>query len=322
MEYNYTEKDALGNVVSIDNLVCEWQYAGPEKKLRSAVLDAFQKCCDGFDPLKDVQFDKPTANKYSWFRNAVWGDGVLVRWDKFRTLSKTVETRAILQIEVNPNKHWHAPVIHQLLDLVKECCTHGTLRKYDVAVDVPVRIEHVSIDSRKKTSQVKGTRYYGERNKHGHLRVYDKKAELSGRGSEIDSDELTRLEWTFHDGKPISFDDVGLRFFDSFDSGYGLLSANGKMTADLCSLLLEKGVKWDEIEPFLNRSTRKTIEPAVRGAYIRLCVSHDLVFSLLEKYCSELMVAYRDSENKYVNHRFTNDLLKVDIPGSVARPGN
>lgn len=315
MEYNYTAKDVLGNTISIDNLVCEWQYAGYEKDLRKEVLNAFQRDVDEFDILRDCKLDRPTAGKYSWFKNSVWGDGLLVRWDKFRTLSKSVETRAILQIEVNPNKHWGAPVLQSVLRIVREKCTHGTLRKFDVAVDVPVRMEHVRVESRKKRAVVKGTQYYGERNKHGHLRVYDKKAEVTGRGSSVDSDELTRLEWTFSDGKPMAFDEVGLRFFDTYHRGYGELSSNARMAADLCAMLMEKGVEWSEIEPFINRATRKKIETAARGACIRLVIEKGDIYGLIDQYCCELMITYRDEESNYIQHGFVNQATKMVYPG-------
>lgn len=302
IEYNLTERDVLGNVLSIDNLVIEWKYTGPEKTLRKELLDLFSETVPKWDFFHDCRLDAPTAQKYSWFRNSVWGDGVFVRWDKFRTLTKAVETVPIVQLEVNPNKHWNKPVMVALRELLERRCVEGNLRKYDFAVDVPARIEHVNVSSRKKQATVKGTQYYGTRNKHGHLRVYDKKSEMVGRGNEVDSDELTRLEWTFVDGEKIVFDEVGIRFFDTFHSGYGELSNNAKMVADLASMLMENGVEWAEIAPFLNRSTRKKIEPAVSGAHIRLCVGSSAVYSLVDKYACELNIAYRDDSGKWISH--------------------
>ena len=301
--------------MSIDNIICEWQYSGSEKALRKAVLGAFETLIEDFDPLHDVNLDRPTAGKYSWFRNSAWGDGVLVRWDKFRTLSKAVETRPIVQLEVNPNKHWKAPVLHAILDILRSVGNNGTLRKYDLAVDVPVRIEHVQVESRKKRADVRGTLYFGSRNKHGHLRVYDKASELSGRGSAVDVPELTRLEWTFVDGEPVTFDQVGLRFFDSFHSGYGTLSQNARMVADLTAMLMEKGVEWNEIRPFLNRCTREKVEPAVSGAYVRLCVSTETVYALIDRYCDALMVSYRDENCNWVARGSNRPELRMALPG-------
>ena len=314
MEYNFPEKDVLGNVVSIDNLVMEWKYVGKEKELRKLFLDAFMELVPEWDWAKGCRLDAPTAGKYSWFKNSVWGDGIFLRWDKFRTLSKAVETRSIVQLEVNPNKHWNKPILKRLREILREKCVEGNLRKYDFAVDVPARLEHISIMSRKKQSTVKGTMYFGARNKHGHLRVYDKKSEVNGRGSDVDSDELTRLEWTFVDGDPIVFDEIGIRFFDSFKHGYGELSNNVKMVADLASMLIEKGVDWEEIRPFLNRATRKKVEPAVNGTHIRLCVSTTLVIQLLDRYAREFMIAYRDDSGKWVSHCRDREETKIVYP--------
>ena len=187
--------------------------------------------------------------------------------------------------------------------------------EYDLAVDVPVRIEHVQVESRKKRAEVRGTLYFGSRNKHGHLRVYDKASELSGRGSAVDVPELTRLEWTFVDGEPITFDQVGLRFFDSFHSGYGTLSQNARMVADLTAMLMEKGVKWNEIRPFLNRCTREKVEPAVSGAYVRLCVSTETVYALVDRYCDALMVSYRDENCNWVARGSNRPELRMALPG-------
>lgn len=299
MEYKYTRKDILGDTLSIDNLIAEYKYIGGEKKLRKRIFDAFSKYVPDWDLFRMSRTDQLAAGKYSWFRNAAWGDGVFVRWDKFRSTKDGAITVPVLRLEINPNKHWDKPIAQALIALVRDVGVAGNLRKYDFAVDVPVRIEHVDVTSRKKTSVVKNTQYYGLRGKHGYLKVYDKKSELYTRDNAIDTDELTRLEWTFCDGEPVRFDAVSFRFFDSFRGAYGSLGSNAQMVANVAAIAIAHGASWDDIKPCINRATKEKIEPAVIGAHVRLCLDPADCYALVDQYAAEMNIAYRDEKGNW-----------------------
>ncbi|EOJ4528197.1 hypothetical protein ACKKL3_004419, partial [Shigella flexneri] len=105
----------------------------------------------------------------------------------------------MMRFKINPNKHIGSPAVQVVLDFIREWCTDGYLVRWDYAIDVPVKIADVMvIGSRKEKGLYKGTRYYGQRHKHGYLKVYDKQREQG-----LD-DVLTRIEYTFEAGLPLS----------------------------------------------------------------------------------------------------------------------
>ena len=220
-----------------------------------------------------------------------------------------------MRIKFNPNKHWTSPVLARLNDWIERECDTGVIVKFDYAVDVPARLRDIEVHSRKEPGLYKGTRYYGQRNKHGRLKIYDKKAE-----SDL-PDDTSRVEWTFCYGKPIVFDEVywmtngPAPLPDAKELGKGYAVA--RMLLDIRAL----GGDVRKALGYLDYRTAKKLEPYTIGSGVQLLSScFSQLSALLVFYCDALSVSFKaDGVNEIsIGHTFTrvsmDDLEADELP--------
>lgn len=290
--YGQNLKDPLGCTHSIDNLVGE--YAVKNWNTLS-VLDSlakiFSDALPGWNKSECCKENLPACSKYSWFKSAIWGGGFHIRYGHYRNFDKATrewDEFPLLRIEFNPNKYWNSPVLKLLLAFLDENCDNGCLVKFDYAIDVPARSCDIVVHSRKEPGLYKGTRYYGQRNKHGRLKIYDKKAE-----AEL-PDDTTRVEWTFCFGKPIVFDNVlMLTSGPSPLPDVNELGSQLHSIAQLCLTIRSLGGDVSSSLDCFDRRTRKKLEPYTIGSGVQL-IGADIVqlSALLLAYCNALSLSF------------------------------
>ena len=207
LSYGKNIKDPLGCTHSIDNLVVEYIVKNFNAKsvIDGLAAEVFAPTIPGWEKGKFSKTDLPACSAYSWFKSSIWGGGFYIQFGQYKDFDKVTREWSeypLMRIKFNPNKYWTSPVLARLNDWIERECDTGVIVKFDYAVDVPARLRDIEVHSRKEPGLYKGTRYYGQRNKHGRLKIYDKKAE-----SDL-PDDTSRVEWTFCYGKPIVFDEV------------------------------------------------------------------------------------------------------------------
>lgn len=136
------------------------------------------------------------------------GEGAIFIGYKHNSSKQTKEYN--LKVEFNPSKLQDQSLHEDDVNAIQKFA-FGTLNNclkrnkrlvtgFDVAFDLTVnksRIVPVSTTGRMQDRH-KGTIYYGNRGKHGYLKIYDKKKELlEVHNREITDDDLTRIEFSF-----------------------------------------------------------------------------------------------------------------------------
>lgn len=289
--YGIKHVDSLGCTHSIDNLVLEYCVKFSSQKIVFDELSAiFLKYIPGWERSKCCKENLPACSAYSWFKSAMWGAGFYLQFGHYRDFDKTTRKWSeypLLRIKFNPNKHWSSPVLPDLIDWLDANCDNGVLVKVDYAVDVPARMKDIQVSSRKEPGLYKGTRYYGQRNKHGRLKLYDKRSESSL------SDDLTRVEWTICYGKPIVFDSVvwltngPAPLPDARELGKSY--AYARMLLDICAL----GGDVQQALGYLDHRTAKKIEPYTVGSGVQLFDGNtEILQNLLRSYCVPLSLSF------------------------------
>ena len=295
---SYAKKiqDKVGCVHSIDNLVVEYMVKSFSGSLviDSLAAEVFAPVLPGWEKKKCSKVDMPPSSAYSWFRSAIWGGGFHVQFGQYKDFDRVTREWSeypLMRVKFNPNKHWDSPVRKRLEDWLDRMCDSGVIVKFDYAVDIPARLRDVVVRSRKEPGLHKGTRYYGQRNKHGRLKVYDK-----GEEGELDEgEELTRCEWTFTYGKPIAFDDV--RWLTCGPEPLPDVSVLGSQLYAYAKLVLMVGSLGGDVHEALGHldgRTQKKLEPYTIGSGVQLLDScQEKLRDLLGWYCDALSVAFR-----------------------------
>lgn len=192
MQYYFSEIDSNNYVYSIDNVIVEYIIKG-HIDITNIIDDLVKK----YDLSNEYwnRLNCPYCSKYQYYNNHYHVcNGIYIMSGKYSTkseLSNTYDVYPILKLEINPNKHGKKPIFNDLLKFLRENSGDCTLKRYDFCIDIPLKKECIEvIGSKKEKGLYKGTRYYGQRNKDGYLKIYDKAKELN-----IEND-LTRIEYT------------------------------------------------------------------------------------------------------------------------------
>lgn len=182
---------------SIDNLVIEYYVDSfSADRVMDSLAEIFSSCVPDWDREKCTRDDLPACSKYQYFKHTIWGGGFHVSYGHYKGFDKvdrTWDVLPVIRFKFNPNKWMRGSLFDALHSWIRERCDNGVLLKYDYAIDVPCRLCDLAVDSRKEPGLYKGTRYYGQRNQHGRLKIYDKKTESAADVP----DDMTRVEWTF-----------------------------------------------------------------------------------------------------------------------------
>lgn len=293
--YGKNLADSYGCTHSIDNLIFEFVVKSFNADTVFRELAAiYSDTVPGWDDKKYSRHALPACAKYGYFHDSIWGGGTYIRYGHYRDfdrLTREWTVYPLLRVEFNPNKYLNSPVVSRLRKFFSEWCESGYLVKFDYAVDVPCVNDNIAVYSRKEPGLFKGTRYYGQRNKHGRLKIYDKKSE-----SDLPAD-TTRVEWTFCSDKPIVFDDV--RWLTQGPKPLPDVSELSPQTYTLARLILENinlGGDPRRCLSFLDYRTQKKLEPYTIGSGVQLLVCSDSLLALLRYYCSELSLSFRSGD--------------------------
>lgn len=279
---------------SVDNLVCEYYVDSfSADHVIDSLADIFARNVPDWTEEKNTRRDLPACSKYQYFRDTIWGGGFHVsfgHYKQFDKLDKSWDVLPVIRFKFNPNKWMHGPLFEDLLAWISLRCADGVLLKYDYAIDVPCRLCDLAVDSRKEPGLYKGTRYYGQRNQHGRLKIYDKKTEAA---AEV-PDDMTRVEWTFCRDREISFDTIV--WLTNGPLPLPTASDLSPRTYALARLLLELRAAGGSVEvglSYLDRRTRKKLEPYTVGTGVGLMdQGADVLHELLRQYCDLLSLSY------------------------------
>lgn len=293
ISYAQSLKDSLGCVHSIDNLVFEFVVKDYNvSSVFDSLSEIFADTVHGWEKEKSCAKNRPACSKYCWFRSAIWGGGVDIQYGHYRNFDKVTREWVefpLLRVKFNPNKYWGSPLLKHLIAFFDENCDNGCLIKFDYAIDVPARSCDIQVHSRKEPGLYKGTRYYGQRNKHGRLKVYDKRVE-----SDL-PDDVTRVEWTFCFGKPIVFDNVHL--LTGGPAPLPDVKTLGGASYNIARLLLDIRSLGGDVSECLRRfdpKTQKKLEPYTIGSGVQLlCADAVQLSTLLLVYCNDLSLSFR-----------------------------
>lgn len=213
VKYIHPVTDSVGCTHSIDNVVIDYIV---DSFSRNSVLSDLGKIFKSADPLwtpdKCSKVDLPACSKYQFFKSTIWCKGFHCSYGQYRDfdpVDRSYTEYPVLRVKFNPNKYADSAVFDPLFSWINSRCVDGTLVKFDYAVDVPCRLEDLVVQSRKEPGLFKGTRYYGQRNQHGRVKIYDKGKESAFRDDsdlDVSDDPITRIEYTFCAGRPLSFD--------------------------------------------------------------------------------------------------------------------
>lgn len=284
MDYFFYEKDSNNYIHSIDNLILTYYINGLGKSCILRILSLIQCLKDKYDNLN--YWEKLNINpssKFQFYQNAIHlDDGIYIligHYNDYDRDKKEMYVFPLVKLEVNPNKHGNKPVLNDLLELLKSSAYTFTLNRYDYAIDIPVPTEDIQVFSTNKEKGLyKGTRYYGQRNRNGFCRIYDKAKE-----SNLDT-PLTRVEHIISNvktTKKISFEKIHIR---SSNTEVDKLSKTDSCIVELCSLLSANGVDYINVLEKLDYRKRKTIESHLNGCNYKLLeFNNEIHQKLLDK---------------------------------------
>lgn len=294
MQYKNEIVDPDGYTHSIDMVIIDYFIHCNYCKFAEKVLDAFGHI-PGFSAEKHSSLGNQPSHKYMYYVDMIWFDGLVIylgKYTNYDKLSKSWDKLDSLRIKVNPNKHLDSEAMRALLPLLRQDCSDGCLVRYDYAVDIPCSIQDVLvIGTRKEHGLYKGTRYYGQRHKHGYCKIYDKAKE-----SGLDY-ALTRLEYTFQSGLPPSWDNIIVRASVKASDGPLKLSKTLKLYLDMLDEIRALG---GQIEPYIERmdfKSYKKIEPFLYTGK-QLQVNQDIVDRLLSGISDTFIIAYIEQSVK------------------------
>lgn len=280
MDYFNSVTDGDGYIHSIDNVTVMYYITGLGMKEVDRILDKIHGVRDSHPEVNYWErLNCTPCSRFSWFCHQIHlDDGIFISMGQYGDYwreEKRFLVFPVLKLEVNPNKHIGKPVLTDFMAILKSSCYDTKLNKYDYAVDIPVITEDVQVfGSRKEKGLYKGTRYYGQRNKNGYCKIYDKQAEQG-----LDT-PLTRVEHTFSNvkaTKELSFEDIYVRTETSGPGDTRKLNSTYTAVVELCVLCRDNGLDYGGIVSKLDKRCKQSIIQAVNNcSYRKLNFDRDI----------------------------------------------
>lgn len=288
MEYFVSHVDEHGFTHSIDNLVLAYDF-------ESIGYSTVKKMIPDIQGLKEKhpgidyyeKLDLNACRKYSFCKDYIHLDtGITLFFGAqiekgFKDFSDPVIVLPLVKLEINPNKHAGKPVLDDLLKILQRITYEVRIIRIDYAIDIPLVPDDVQVfQTNKEIGLKKGTRYYGQRNKNGFTRIYDKAAEQG-----LDT-PLTRVETVISytkSTKNVSFEKVFYKSGEKLPEGVKL-SNNDKVLLSLFARLRDNGIAYEDVLKTLEARKRRFIAERLTGmGYKRLEYRQDIVDDLLRK---------------------------------------
>lgn len=284
MKYFISGTDKNGYDYTIDNLILEYTLKHPAEDIVGFIHDLIEK----YPEIKQNEYyehlNKPYSSRWQYFNNMVHLCNGCTLWFGKWTVNNEGDKTCfpLIRIEFNPNKHIDKPIIIDLFSWIYEIYGDAILRKYDFAIDIKCKKEDVQIiGSRKEKGLYKGTRYYGQRNKDGYCKIYDKKEE-----ADLGYD-LTRVEHTFvhnkkgdHKKQGVSFENI---YVKQVSDDIKLKNPTSQALYEMCLLCKANNIDFDNILDILDkRKKREIIEALQGGAYKKIDVDMELHDKLID----------------------------------------
>ncbi|MGN0132912.1 MAG: hypothetical protein ACI4AA_10760 [Lachnospiraceae bacterium] len=272
MDYFYSITDDKGFVHSVDNLVIEYVTIGADGAIARILTDIQQIGEKHKDHIHYWErLNCTPCSKWSWCQHNVHlDDGIYISIGHYVNYAKPKadwQVYPVVKLEVNPNKHAGKEVLKDLLEVLRVWGDDVTLLKYDYAVDVPMPPDEVEVfGSRKEKGLYKGTRYFGQRNKNGYCKIYDKQKE-----QDLD-DPMTRIEHTIvcsgKTTKNISFEKVYVKtkkYKESIENDEKM-TTNDRVLLDFCNLCIANKLDYESIIDKLDKRKRRFIKEHLKNS--------------------------------------------------------
>lgn len=297
--YCYSYTDQRSCVHSIDMLHIDFwvdSYRG-ERVLRS-IAPFFASHVPGWSFDQFTKLDLPACSRYQYFQSAIWGGGFHIAYGQYKSVDRvdhTVDVLPVLRVKFNPNKCARSPLFADLFSWIHGHCYDGMIVRFDYAVDVPCQLADLVVSSRKEPGLYKGTRYFGQRHHHGHVKIYDKSKEQADRGhSDLPDHPITRVEYTFVTGKPLGFDSICWLT-------RGPLPLPDQTELSPCALaycrilrdLRASGGDVLQALEYIDRRTREKVKPYTIGSGVQLLEDTEILTRLLSQYCVVYNITYQ-----------------------------
>lgn len=291
MEYFFSVKDSNGYIHSIDDLVITYDIKRFGTKCLDELLDEFHKIKEKYS---DVNYwEKLNVNpcrKYFFFQSVVHlDDGITVFLGHYSDFDKDKHEHyafPLIRLKFNPNKHASKPIFQDVMNIVNKYCCDFRLNLYDYAIDIPVTPDDVQVfGSNKEKGLYKGTRYYGQRNKNGFCRIYDKQKE-----QDLDT-PLTRVEHVFSltkATKNISFEKIYVKDNVVSDADSKKVSKTDAVILELCALASANGLDYESIINKLDKRKKWFIKSQISQCEYKLLEFnqevHDRLLEMVREY--------------------------------------
>ena len=265
MNYFSPIVDEFGYTHSIDNLIIEYDIKAVGQKGIENIIEKIHQIKDD-NNIQDYweRLNVNACSKYQYYNNhlrVTTGIYMMIgRYvETFNNTGNDTKTKffvyPIVKLEVNPNKHYNNPILNQIQDMLKEITAEARLVKYDYCIDIPVKPNEVEVfGTRKEQGLYKGTRYYGQRNKNGYCKIYDKQKE-----QKLET-PLTRVEHTIESKmktKSISFENIYISSQQKDDLESENISSVLQIIGNLCLTLSANGIPYEDKIKQLNPRTKK-----------------------------------------------------------------
>lgn len=235
--------------------------------------------------------------KFYSYRSLISYDGITLLIGKFfRNISDDVfDCESCVRLIYNPNKHQDSEFLKSIITYLSSNFT-GRIIKYDLAIDVPdIEPCFVDVFTKKLRSTIRDTQYYGSKQRHGYIKIYNKSKE-----AKIEDKKITRIEFTLRTGQPLPTDEILIPLNTDVSLDFNTLSKQCINYILMINDLKNFGCDWKRHFDNLDSRTRKKIEPFVVGSNKKLVLDNDIITKLLSYFCDVYSITQQfDSVNDY-----------------------
>lgn len=308
MDYKFYRKTNQG-VFSIDNLIVEYTL----KNSNIDVIEYLHGLSFKYD-LKNEYWERlntPYCSKYQSYNNHIHlCNGIYLMVGKFIMFPENKDKiiTPMVKLELNPNKHFEKPVLKELLTFLKENSGMNDIKKFDYTLDINDKPKNIFVfKTQKEKGLYKGTRYYGQRNKHGYTKIYDKTKE-----SNLDED-ITRIETTIEFArldKVVPFTDV----YEKDDETSNMMGNRTlKALTNLVKRCKEYNVDCDDIIDMLDVRAKRTLKSNIDGCgYKKIEYDIDIMNDILNDVKKEFQLYSKPIiKSEFMD---LNDYENIEIP--------